>query len=142
MEIKKLEEEDIHLMKEVMEEDNMIFNVEYLKYFIKDHHNYGFIVKVGNKAVGFAYAYDLLRPDKKKMLYLHSIGLLPDYQNQGLGTKMLEYIIKYAEKHDFSECFVITDKGNESACHVYEKLGGKNHYENEIVYVYDFEEKV
>ena len=37
--------------------------------------------------------------------------------------------------------FVITDKGNPRACHVYEKLGGKNDYEDEIVYVYDYEEK-
>ena len=32
-----------------------------------------------------------------------------------------------------------TDKGNPRACHVYEKLGGKNDYKDEIVYVYDYE---
>ena len=31
--------------------------------------------------------------------------------------------------------FLITDKGNPRACHVYEKLGGKNDYKDEIVYV-------
>lgn len=30
----------------------------------------------------------------------------------------------------------ITDKGNPRACHVYKKLGGKNNYEDEIVYVF------
>ena len=40
--------------------------------------------------------------------------------------------------------FVLTteplyDKGNPRACHVYEKLGGKNDYKDEIVYVYDYE---
>ena len=35
--------------------------------------------------------------------------------------------------------FLITDKGNPRACHVYEKLGGKNDYKDEIVYVYDYE---
>ncbi|HAQ0089685.1 TPA: GNAT family N-acetyltransferase, partial [Enterococcus faecium] len=38
-----------------------------------------------------------------------------------------------------SEMFLITDKGNPRACHVYEKLGGKNDYKDEIVYVYDYE---
>ena len=33
----------------------------------------------------------------------------------------------------------ITDKGNPRACHVYEKIGGKNDYKDEIVYVYDYE---
>ena len=32
-----------------------------------------------------------------------------------------------------------TDKGNPRACHVYEKLDGKNDYKDEIVYVYDYE---
>lgn len=35
--------------------------------------------------------------------------------------------------------FVITDKGNDRACHIYEKLGGINDIEDEIVYVYDYE---
>ncbi len=32
-----------------------------------------------------------------------------------------------------------TDKGNPRACHVYEKLGGKNDYEDEICYVFNLE---
>lgn len=38
-----------------------------------------------------------------------------------------------------NEMLLITDKGNPRACHVYEKLGGKNDYKDEIVYVYDYE---
>lgn len=37
------------------------------------------------------------------------------------------------------EMFVMTDKGNPRACHVYEKIGGKNDYEDEICYVINFE---
>ena len=39
------------------------------------------------------------------------------------------------KENGFSECFVITDKGNKRACRVYEKAGGKNDFEDEIVYV-------
>ena len=141
MEIKRLELDDIGLMEDVMKDDHMIFSEEYLRNFINDDHNHGFIVKGDESIVGFAYAYGLLRPDGKRMLYLHSIGLLPEHQGKGLGTKLLGYIIEYARENGFSECFVITDKGNERACHVYEKLGGKNDYEDEIVYVYNFEKQ-
>ncbi|MEG1009680.1 MAG: GNAT family N-acetyltransferase, partial [Clostridia bacterium] len=48
-------------------------------------------------------------------------------------------IKEYSKEIGCSEMFLITDKGNPRACHVYEKLGGKNDYKDEIVYVYDYE---
>ena len=138
MEYKLFDEKDIDLMEDVLLDDNMVFNRSFLENFIKDKNAYGFVVKNNDKIVGFAYAYTLLRPDGKTMFYLHSIGMLPEYQNKGYGTKLLDYIKNYSKELGCSEMFVITDKGNPRACHVYEKLGGKNDYENEIVYVYDY----
>lgn len=92
-----------------------------------------------NKIIGFAYCYTLLRPDGKTMFYLHSIGMLPNYQDKGYGSKLLSFIKEYSKEIGCSEMFLITDKGNPRACHVYEKLGGKNDYKDEIVYVYDYE---
>ena len=139
MEYKLLEKEDLKLMKDVLEDDGMIFNTDYLNNFLNDKNAYGFIAKENNKVIGFAYAYTLLRPDGKNMFYLHSIGMLPNYQNNGYGSQLLSFIKEYSQKIGCSEMFVITDKGNPRACHVYEKLGGKNDYQDEIVYVYDYE---
>ena len=139
MEYKLLEKKDIELMEDVLKDDNMIFNKNFLETFLNDKNAYGFIAKKENNIVGFAYAYTLLRPDGKTMFYLHSIGMLPDYQNNGYGSKLLEFIKNYSIEIGCSEMFVITDKGNPRACHVYEKLGGKNDYEDEVVYVYDYE---
>ena len=141
MEYKLLERNDIRLMADVLKDDNMIVNKDYLENFVDDKNAYGFIAKEENKIVGFAYAYTLLRPDGKTMFYLHSIGMLPNYQNNGYGSKLLEFIKNYSMKLGCSEMFVITDKGNQRACHVYEKLGGKNDYEDEVVYVYDYSTK-
>ena len=138
MEYKLLERNDITLMADVLKDDNMIVNKDYLENFVDDKNAYGFIAKEENKIVGFAYAYTLLRPDGKTMFYLHSIGMLPNYQNNGYGSKLLEFIKNYSMKLGCSEMFVITDKGNQRACHIYEKLGGKNDYEDEVVYVYDY----
>ena len=143
MEYKVLEEQDLELMEDVLKDDNMIFNKDFLNSFINDNNAYGFIAKENNNIVGFAYAYTLLRPDGKTMFYLHSIGMLPTYQNNGYGTKpyakLMQFIKDYSISLGCSEMFVLTDKGNPRACHVYEKLGGKNDYEDEICYVYDFE---
>lgn len=139
MEYKLLEKQDLELMEDVLKDDNMIFNIEYLDNFINDKNAYGFIAKDNDKVVGFAYAYNLLRPDGKSMFYLHSIGMLPDYQNNGYGSALLSYIKEYSKSIGCNEMFVITDRGNPRACHVYEKLGGVNDYEDEVVYVYDYE---
>jgi len=141
-EFKLLTADDIPLMKDVLEDDNMVFNLEEMKNYLELPQNKGFVVKVDNKIVGFTYCYDLRRPDGKTMFYMHSVGLLPEYQNRGLGTKLLAFARDYARENSYSEMFVITDKGNPRACHVYEKLGGKNDFEDEIVYVYDFEKNV
>ena len=138
MEYKLLEKEDLELMEEVLKDDNMVFSKDYLNAFINDNNAYGFIAKENNNIVGFAYAYTLLRPDGKTMFYLHSIGMLPNCQNKGYGTKLMQFIKDYSIKLGCSEMFVITDKGNPRACHLYEKLGGKNDYEDEVVYVYNF----
>ena len=138
IETKILTTDDLPLMKEVIEDDDMIFDVKNLETFINTPNAYGFIIKLDEKIVGFAYGYALVRPDGKIMFYLHSIGILPENQNDGLGSKLMEFIINFAKEKNFSELFVITDKGNPRACHLYEKFGGKNDYEDEIVYVCEF----
>ena len=120
-------------MEEVLIDDNMVFDIDNLKGFLNDTSSFGFIAKENNKIIGFAYCYTLLRPDGKTMFYLHSIGMLPNYQDKGYGSKLLSFIKEYSKEIGCSEMFLITDKGNPRACHVYEKLGGKNDYKDEII---------
>lgn len=141
MEYKLLEEKDLGLMEEILKDDDMIFDLENLKKFYDDKNTIGFVAKKDNKIVGFAYGYDIIHPDGKHAYFIYSIGMLPDYQDKGYGTKLLSFIKDYISNNGYFEMFVMTDKGNPRACHVYEKLGGKNDYEDEICYVYNFEER-
>lgn len=78
-------------MEEVLIDDNMVFDIDNLKGFLNDTSSFGFIAKENNKIIGFAYCYTLLRPDGKTMFYLHSIGMLPNYQDKGYGSKLLSF---------------------------------------------------
>ena len=120
-------------LRDLGERLNYLRNLETRKEEVKK------LAKENNKIIGFAYCYTLLRPAGKTMFYLHSIGMLPNYQDKGYGSKLLSFIKEYSKEIGCSEMFLITDKGNPRACHVYEKLGGKNDYKDEIVYVYDYE---
>ena len=62
MKYKLLEKEDLKLMKEIIEDDNMDFDLNNLQKFLNDKNNYGFIAKEENKIIGFIYGYSLLKP--------------------------------------------------------------------------------
>ncbi|PQC96308.1 GNAT family N-acetyltransferase, partial [Enterococcus faecalis] len=89
---------DLEFMEEVLIDDNMVFDIDNLKGFLNDTSSFGFIAKENNKIIGFAYCYTLLRPDGKTMFYLHSIGMLPNYQDKGYGSKLLSFIKEYSKE--------------------------------------------
>lgn len=126
MEFKRLEETDAKDMKEIIENDNQIFNIEYIKSFMKDTNNYGFIGKIDNKVVAFLYGYGLLRPDGKSMFYIHSVDVVPEYQNKGIGTKLMDYVLKYIiDEKKYYKFWVLTEDDNIRACKVYQKYANK-----------------
>ena len=75
MEYKVLENKDIDLMQYFVDDENTKYEKENLIKFINDKNAYGFIAKLDNKILGFAYGYTLQRPDGKKDFYLHAIDI-------------------------------------------------------------------
>lgn len=139
-EFKVLDETNISGLKELMENDNMVFDTEILNEFVKISGAYGFIYLVKQKPIGLAYGCRLARPDGKKEMYLHSIDILPEYQNKGYGTTFLQSILDYARDNGFGNLFLCSSKGLQNACHIYEKCGGKRDCEDEIIFSYLFDE--
>jgi len=106
-----------------------------LKNFLEYPQNLAFIAKYNDEVCGFIYGYSLMALDAAPQLFVYSVDVFSDYQNKGVGSKLFQYVVDYSRDNGFSECFVITDKGNKRACRIYEKAGGKNDYDDEIVYV-------
>ena len=136
MECKLLEKNDVKLMKNFVDDENTEFNEEFLINFLNEKNSYAFIMKEENEIVGFAYGYSLLRPDGKKDFYLHAIDIITNKQGKGYGTNLMKYIRDYIFKIGCRKMFLITNKSNISACKCYEKAGGVNKADDEIVYVY------
>lgn len=111
------------------EQDNLIK-------FLNDKNAIGFIVKDDTKIVGFAYGYILVRPDGKQDFYLHAIDIEKEYQGNGYGTELMNFIKEHIKQIGCRKMFLITNKSNTSACKCYEKAGGFNNADDEIVYVY------
>ena len=141
MEYKLLELQDLELMLDFVDDEKTKYNIEDLKKFIDHKNNYGFIAKLDNKIVGFAFAYILLKPDGRKAFYLDAIDVMPNYQNKGYRTGLISFAREYAKSINCYKMYLITNRSNISACKCYEKAGGINKANDEVVYVYDFKEK-
>lgn len=140
MEYKLLEKKELELMLDFVDDENTQYSVSKLEDFIENKNNYGFIAKLNNKIVGFAFGYILLKPDGRKIFYLDAIDIMPEYQGKGYGTGLISLARDYAKSIECYKMYLITNKSNISACKCYEKAGGRNKADDEIVYVYNFKE--
>ena len=66
---------------------------------------------------------------------------MPEYQGKGCGTGIISFARDYAKTLNCYKMYLITNRSNVSACKCYEKAGGINKADDEIIYVYDFKEK-
>lgn len=140
MEYKLLEKKELELMLDFVDDENTQYSVSKLEDFIENKNNYGFIAKLNDKIVGFAFGYILLKPDGRKIFYLDAIDIMPEYQGKGYGTGLISFARDYAKSIECYKMYLITNKSNISACKCYEKAGGRNKANDEIVYVYNFKE--
>ena len=138
MEYKILEEKDLELMLDFVDDENTKYSIVDLKEFIDGNTNFGFVAKTDNKIVGFAFGYILLKPDGRKVFYIDAIDVMPEYQGKGYGTGLISFARDYAKTINCYKMYLITNRSNISACKCYEKAGGINKADDEIVYVYDF----
>lgn len=136
MEYKLLEEQDLELMLDFIDDESTRYEEDNLISFFNKENTYGFVARDERKIVGFAYGYTLIRPDGKVDFYLHAIDIMTDYQGNGYGTELMNFIKQYVNEIGCRKMFLITNKSNISACKCYEKAGGINNADDEIVYVY------
>ena len=136
MEYKIFEENDIDLIQCFTDDSNTKYQKENLIKFLNDDNSYGFIVRNEKQIIGFAYGYKLYRPDGKQDFYLHAIDIMDGFQGKGYGTELMKFIKEYIKEIGCRKMFLITNKSNISACKCYEKAGGINKANDDIVYVY------
>ena len=136
MEYKIFKENDIDLIQCFTDDSNTKYQKENLIKFLNDDNSYGFIVRNEKQIIGFAYGYILIRPDGKQDFYLHAIDIMDGFQGKGYGTELMKFIKEYIKKIGCRKMFLITNKSNISACKCYEKAGGINKANDDIVYVY------
>ena len=104
-----------------------IFDIEELQYLIDEERI--FVYKLDNLIVGYI---TIFCRNSVKNGYRHSneilidaIGVLEEYRNQGIGTKLLEFIKEYAVNNGYTNIRLTVTEENEKARRLYEKVGFK-----------------
>ena len=90
----------------------------------KDANVLEFVAVKDEKVVGYFIMRRLLDIVKNsKWFYLEYVCVDKDYQNQGIGSKMLDFVIKFAQEEKASYIELTSGYKREVAHHLYEKVG-------------------
>lgn len=86
-----------------------------------------FIYKVGGEFIGEgALVLDAGDPDYTipgKRVYVSRMIVKKKYRNRGIGSEILEFLIRKAKEMGYSEMTIGVDKDNVNALHLYRKYG-------------------
>jgi ribosomal protein S18 acetylase RimI-like enzyme len=111
---------------------------ENARQFLLNPMNWIFACIEDNRIIGFAYGYELNRlSDIGNMLYIHEVGVLPDFQRQGIGKQMLNGIKRLCKLSGICRFFLITEKSNTAACALYESAGGEPAHDDDVTYFFN-----
>ena len=80
-----------------------------------------FWIKYNNEPIAFAACY--FNHPQKKFGYITTISVVEDFQNKGIGIKLLNKIIVYAKSNQFKEIRLEVFNRNEKAINFYLKHG-------------------
>jgi aminoglycoside 6'-N-acetyltransferase I len=87
--------------------------------------------------IGFASAVHYVHPDKQQpQLWINELGVSPSHQNRGIGKSLLRALFEVARDLGCVEAWVLTERENGPAMHVYESLGGEEAPEETMMFTF------
>ncbi|MBS4195814.1 GNAT family N-acetyltransferase [Lederbergia citri] len=111
--------------------------VEVNETFFDNEGNILLIAYLEGIACGIVYGYILSSiSSEKRMLFLYSIDVLPEYQNRRIGSALIERLKDIAAHKNCFEMFVLTNDSNTSAKKLYERTGGIRENVDDLLYVF------
>ncbi|XP_065159480.1 probable N-acetyltransferase san [Atheta coriaria] len=129
-----------HNIKQLKQLNTVVFPVTYNDKFYKDVLEAGELAKLAyyNDIVVGAVCCRIDTVEKSRKLYIMTLGCLYPYRRLGIGTMMVEHVLKYVEEDgNFDSIFLHVQISNEGAIDFYKKFGfeiveTKQHYYKRI----------
>jgi len=125
MEILNIKDATNHELRQLTQVRELKVLKNNLKTFTSNPNNHGYMIMDKDKVIAFAWGYTLERLDCNPMMYIHSVDVINEYRNQGVGKKLVKIFIDYAKEHNYRNTFLITDKGNLPANKLYQSFSNE-----------------
>jgi len=116
----------VHNIKQLKRLNQVVFPVTYNDKFYKDLLEVGELAKLAyfNDIVVGAVCCREDKTDGQRRLYIMTLGCLAPYRRLGIGTVMLEHVLKICEQDGhYDNVFLHVQVSNDSAIKFYEKFG-------------------
>jgi len=121
-----LGEVTVHNIRQLKKLNSVVFPVSYNEKFYKDVLSAGELAKLAyyNDVVVGGVCCRIDTTEDQRRLYIMTLGCLAPYRKAGIGTKMLQHVLKFVEEDgNFDSIFLHVQVNNESAIKFYQKFG-------------------
>jgi ribosomal protein S18 acetylase RimI-like enzyme len=115
-------EEDV-LLNVASEVFDHAIDLERTREFLRDARHHLAVALDAGQVVGFVSAVDYIHPDKPAELWINEIGVVPTHRRRGIGKRLLTAMFDLARELGCTEAWVLTNRSNTAAMHLYQALG-------------------
>lgn len=136
--VKALTTLDVRLFSNVADGvfDNPV-NATLVSEFLADPRHHIVVALWNDMVVGFASAVHYIHPDKPAELWINEVGVSPNHQRKGVGKAILKEMLHLGKRLGCTSAWVLTDRGNLAANHLYRSVGGRVDPGNTMMYEFD-----
>jgi len=120
---------------------NNTISAERMQHFLADLHNYLVVAIIDERIVGFVFGYKLAswHNDSYEFL-LYDIEVLNECRRSGIGTKLINKFKSIAKKEGCQELWLPTNKSNRPAVEFYERMGGKQKSDDDMLFFFNLQD--
>jgi aminoglycoside 3-N-acetyltransferase I len=128
IEIKKLDPKDTEAFVDLIKIFAIVFEMadlkipdnKYLKSLLDKPDFFVLIAQCDGKVIGGLTVYILHRYySARPVAYIYDVGVMPEYQRNGTGKKLISYLNKYCKDNDFEDAYVEAETNDTQAVNFY-----------------------
>jgi ribosomal protein S18 acetylase RimI-like enzyme len=93
--------------------------------FLSDPNTFLFVAEENGEAVGWIYAYELVRPEGRSTMLIYEVEVTDAAQRQGHGRALIAAVLSEARERGHTAMWVLTDDDNDAAKALYRATGGE-----------------
>ncbi len=104
--------------------------------FLEDPRHHMILAYKDQGVVGMASGLHYIHPDKDPVLFIGEVGVVDEYQNQGIGRELVKRLCEHGKTFGCKEAWVATEESNLAARKAYVASGGIEDQDKIVLFEY------